>query len=70
MIKGAIYNSTMVIRQTAGASTQNKYVVLLLSLLIDLVGMGSLALPFVGELSDLLWGPISGRFVSNLYGNK
>uniref|UniRef100_A0A7S2RIK8 Uncharacterized protein n=1 Tax=Rhizochromulina marina TaxID=1034831 RepID=A0A7S2RIK8_9STRA len=50
----------------AGASKETK---LLLSLLVDLVGMSTYALPGVGEAGDIAWAPISAILVQYLYGN-
>jgi hypothetical protein len=41
-----------------------------LSVLIDLIGMSSYALPGVGELGDLGWAPISALLIYKLYGNS
>jgi hypothetical protein len=43
---------------------------LVLSVLIDLIGMSSYALPGVGELGDLGWAPISALLIYKLYGNS
>lgn len=51
------------------ALEQEKATKLMLSLLIDLVGMASFALPAVGEAGDLAWAPISAALIQYLYGN-
>jgi len=42
---------------------------LLLSLLIDFIGVITFSLPVLGELADLLWAPISAYLVLRLYGS-
>lgn len=46
---------------------EGKYKKLLLGLLLDAVGMLSLALPGLGEFLDLLWAPVAGWFMTRLY---
>lgn len=43
---------------------------LLASILIDLVGDGSLLVPGAGDASDLLWAPLSAVLVRLLYGSN
>ena len=40
---------------------------MLLGLLLDGVGMLSLALPGLGEFLDLLWAPVSGWLMTRMY---
>lgn len=40
---------------------------LFLSLLFDSVGFLSYAVPFLGELSDLIWAPIAGIILLRMY---
>lgn len=42
---------------------------LLISLLIDLIGMATYVFPLVGETGDLAWAPISALLINQLYGN-
>ena len=42
---------------------------LLLSLLIDAIGMATYLLPVAGETGDLAWAPISAYLIYQLYGN-
>lgn len=44
-----------------------KYKKLLFGLLLDGIGMLSLALPGLGEFLDILWAPVSGWFMTRLY---
>lgn len=43
---------------------------LLASILIDLIGDGSLLIPGAGDASDFLWAPLSAVLVRLLYGNN
>ena len=47
-----------------------KYSKLGASLLIDGIGMASMAVPVLGDASDLIWGPISGLACFLLYRSK
>jgi len=42
---------------------------LFLSVIIDLVGFGTYAVPVVGELGDVIWAPLSASLIYLLYGN-
>jgi len=37
---------------------------------MDLVGMASYVLPFLGEFSDIVWAPISGYIFYKLFGGR
>jgi hypothetical protein len=41
---------------------------LALCLLLDMIGMASYALPFVGEFFDIIWAPISAIMYWRLFG--
>jgi hypothetical protein len=43
---------------------------LLLALLIDLIGMASFAIPFIGDFADIVWAPISAVLIYKLFGNS
>ena len=43
---------------------------LLASIVIDLIGDGSLLIPGAGDASDILWAPLSAVLVRLLYGNN
>ncbi len=45
----------------------NKYKNLLLGLLFDAIGMLSFALPFIGDFSDVIWAPIAGWLMTQMY---
>ncbi|MEJ2584710.1 MAG: hypothetical protein P8Z38_06605 [Robiginitalea sp.] len=46
---------------------EGKYKKLLIGLLLDGIGMLSLALPGLGEFLDLIWAPVAGWFMTRLY---
>lgn len=48
---------------------QAKFAKLFLSILIDLIGVLTYAVPAVGEAGDLAWAPIGAFLVYQLYGN-
>lgn len=41
-----------------------------LCILLDLIGLISYLLPFIGEAEDLLWAPISGIIFYIMFGKK
>lgn len=44
-----------------------KYKLLLLGILFDGIGMLSYLIPGLGELSDVIWAPISAYAISKMY---
>ncbi|KAL1526750.1 hypothetical protein AB1Y20_015446 [Prymnesium parvum] len=46
-----------------------KMMKLLISVLIDLIGMATYVVPVLGEAGDFAWAPISSLVVYQLYGN-
>ncbi|WP_010180857.1 hypothetical protein [Aquimarina agarilytica] len=48
----------------------NKYTILLISLLLDGVGMLSYLFPGIGEATDIVWAPVSGWLMIKLYKGK
>jgi hypothetical protein len=44
-----------------------KYKKLLLSILFDSIGLLSFVIPGIGEFSDVIWAPISGYLLYNMY---
>jgi hypothetical protein len=40
---------------------------LVLSLLLDAVGMMSFSIPFIGEFADVVWAPLSGFIMAWMY---
>lgn len=49
---------------------QGKYKKLILGLVLDGIGMLSLAIPGLGEFLDILWAPVAGWFMTRLYAGK
>lgn len=45
----------------------NKYKKLALSILFDAIGCGSYLFPGLGELTDIIWAPISAWLMTKLY---
>ncbi|CAM9822438.1 unnamed protein product [Chrysoparadoxa australica] len=59
-------------RPSDGAGTgikEDPLLKLLVSILIDLIGMSSYTIPIGGELADVGWAPISAVLIWYLYGN-
>ncbi len=46
---------------------EGKYKKLFLGLVLDGIGMLSLAIPGLGEFLDILWAPVAGWFMTRLY---
>ena len=51
------------------AHDTEKVTKLLVSILIDVIGVLTYAVPAIGEAGDLAWAPISAYLVYQLYGN-
>ena len=51
-------------------NTQKPMPALALCVLLDIVGYASFSLPFIGELADLVWAPISGFLFYRMFGGK
>ena len=51
-------------------SNKNPVIYLVLSILLDAIGMLSYLIPAFGEFSDFLWAPLSGWVMSRMYSNK
>lgn len=51
-------------------SNKNPVLYLVLSILLDAIGMLSYLIPAFGEFSDFLWAPLSGWVMSRMYSNK
>lgn len=47
--------------------TSNKSRDLVLSIILDLFGYATYALPLFGEVGDLLWAPIAGYMMTRIY---
>lgn len=48
----------------------NKYKKLVLSIVLDAIGCLSYFFPGIGELSDVVWAPISGWIMTKMYKGK
>ena len=46
---------------------EGKYKKLFVGLVLDGIGMLSLAIPGLGEFLDILWAPVAGWFLTRLY---
>lgn len=49
---------------------KSKYKKLLLSILLDLVGMASYLIPGLGENIDFVWAPLSAYLITKIFQNK
>lgn len=49
---------------------KSKYIKLLLSILLDALGMLSYLVPELGEFIDVVWAPLSSFILMKLYKNK
>lgn len=43
---------------------------LALCIILDIIGMASFSIPFIGEFSDVIWAPLSGLIYFRLFGGK
>jgi len=48
----------------------NKYVKLGICLIVDLIGTFSFAIPGLGEITDVVWAPVSSAVLLLLFGKK
>ena len=51
-------------------SNKNPITYLVVSILLDAIGMLSYLIPFSGEFSDFFWSSLSGWNMSRMYSNK
>lgn len=47
--------------------TSNKTRDLVLSIILDLFGYATYAIPFLGELGDIVWAPVAGYLMTRIY---
>jgi len=47
--------------------TSDKKRDLILSIVLDVIGMATYLIPVLGEFSDILWAPISGFLMTRIY---
>ena len=50
--------------------TETKLPSLALCIILDIIGYASFSVPFLGELADVVWAPISGMIFFRLFGGK
>lgn len=62
-------NVLLVAPQPPPDEQQARLTKLLVSVLIDLIGMATYVVPLAGEAGDLAWAPISALLIQQLYGN-
>lgn len=43
---------------------------LILCIVLDVIGMASFTIPFIGEFSDVIWAPLSGFVYYRLFSGK
>ena len=48
-------------------NTSDKNRNLILSIVLDLIGMATFLIPVLGETFDILWAPISGYLMTRIY---
>lgn len=56
--------------QVSRSDDVNKIRNLWLGILFDIIGSSSFALPIVGELTDVVWAPVSGLLMMWMYKGK
>lgn len=61
---------TEIIKKTNQAKTQNKFKLLILGILFDLIGMMSYIIPGAGEFIDIVWAPMSAVLLYKMYPGK
>ena len=47
--------------------TDNKSRDLILSIVLDLIGYATYAIPFLGEFADIVWAPVAGYLMTRIY---
>lgn len=49
---------------------KSKYIKLLASILLDVIGMLPFFIPGLGEMVDIVWAPLSAYLIVKIYQNK
>lgn len=62
-------NAAAVLRTVSGAAREDRWVKLAVCVLIDLVGSGSLAVPFVGDVLDVATAPATALLLQGIFRN-
>lgn len=52
---------------TENKQDNNKYKKLVIGILLDVIGMVSFTLPFIGEFGDVIWAPLSAFLLTRMY---
>ncbi|MBS7321805.1 MAG: hypothetical protein KIG55_09465 [Myroides sp.] len=60
----------IVIQKKIKVIDKNKYRLLILGILFDLIGMLSFTIPLIGEFSDVIWAPIAALLLKTMYKGK
>lgn len=50
-----------------GIETSDENRDFVLSVILDLIGMSTFMIPFLGEFADVIWAPISGYLLTRIY---
>ncbi len=53
--------------QIQHSSTSNKNRDLVLSVILDLIGMATFLIPAFGEIGDIIWAPVAGFLMTRIY---
>jgi hypothetical protein len=53
----------------AGKNAQEKLPSLVICIVMDIIGYGSYAIPFLGEFFDIIWAPFSAFVFYSLFGS-
>lgn len=51
-------------------SGKEKYKLLRKGIIFDLIGMATIAVPYIGSLLDFIWAPIAARQMRSMYPGK
>ncbi len=46
---------------------KKKYKLLILSIILDAIGMVSFVVPIIGEFSDIIWAPLAAYLIYKIY---
>lgn len=68
MLETQINPNNLVERIVEWATKNNKRL-FFISIIIDLIGISSYLFPIIGEIFDVIWGPLGSILLYQLYGN-
>lgn len=57
----------VIVQQNEKVTDKNKYRLLALGILFDVIGTFSFAIPVLGEFSDVIWAPIAALLLKSMY---